>query len=526
MLSLVNFLESVHHLNHPLLSGLSALVILLLGFFVLSKEKKTELFRVFFFMMITISLWFACNAFSMYYFNNFEKAILWYKIGYIGPIFMAVVYYHFYLAYSKKRKIILYLLYFIALIEAYYLWFSGYVGIDAYFIENVGIVYRKISEGAYFKIFGMIKYVLFTLITAISFLKLYKKEIEPLKKQQLKYLTIAFFTLTMGAIEWVSAFNIPLHLAWILSPIFVALIAYAILKYQLMDIKVVLKKAFFYSIGIALISGAIFGVSFLNSWFADNFSGFRPWMIPLLSGIVAFIIGNLFWNKSQEAEKLKYEFITVAAHKLRTPLTEIKWAVEASKDTKDTKEKDKLFDNIGSANSRLIILTDELLLVSRAEAEQSKYDLKPADLEMIAQDVIGDLEDQIKKKNIKLMFNYEKNLSQVNVDKKRISSVIQILLENAISYTKDEIKINIDSYKNNVIFHIEDNGIGILKEDQSHIFSKFYRSHDAYLTETEGTGVGLFLAKKIIDRHDGKIGLKSEGKGQGSVFWFSLEAVK
>ena len=201
-------------------------------------------------------------------------------------------------------------------------------------------------------------------------------------------------------------------------------------------------------------------------------------------------------------------------------------SVEASKDTKDTKEKDKLFDNIGSANSRLIILTDELLLVSRAEAEQSKYDLKPADLEMIAQDVIGDLEDQIKKKNIKLMFNYEKNLSQVNVDKKRISSVIQILLENAISYTKDEIKINIDSYKNNVIFHIEDNGIGILKEDQSHIFSKFYRSHDAYLTETEGTGVGLFLAKKIIDRHDGKIGLKSEGKGQGSVFWFSLEAVK
>ena len=91
MLSLVNFLESVHHLNHPLLSGLSALVILLLGFFVLSKEKKSELFRVFFFMMITISLWFACNAFSMYYFNNFEKAILWYKIGYIGPIFMAVV---------------------------------------------------------------------------------------------------------------------------------------------------------------------------------------------------------------------------------------------------------------------------------------------------------------------------------------------------------------------------------------------------------------------------------------------------
>ena len=101
----------------------------------------------------------------------------------------------------------------------------------------------------------------------------------------------------------------------------------------------------------------------------------------------------------------------------------------------------------------------------------------------------------------------------------------QILLENAILYTKDEIKINIDSHKDSVVLHIEDNGIGIKKEDQPYIFSRFYRSHEAYLTETEGTGIGLFLAKSMIDKHDGTIGVRSEGKGKGSIFWFKLPVV-
>lgn len=297
----------------------------------------------------------------------------------------------------------------------------------------------------------------------------------------------------------------------------------AILKYQLMDIRVVIKKALFYSIGIAMASAGIVGVSFLNDWFYKNAPELKFWTVPLVAGAAAFVLGRLFWNKSREVDKLKYEFITVAAHKLRTPLTEVKWGVEALKDGKiSEEEKKELFLKVQDANNRTIQLTDELLSVAKVENDQTQYKLEADDLEKIAREIINDFQRRMKEKNIKLSYKYEKNLSPVNVDKIRIGSVIQTLLENAIDYTKDEINIFIDTYKNNVIFHIEDNGIGIKKEDQPYIFSKFYRSHEAYLTETEGTGIGLFLAKSIIDKHNGKIGVRSSGSGQGSIFWFSL----
>jgi signal transduction histidine kinase len=128
----------------------------------------------------------------------------------------------------------------------------------------------------------------------------------------------------------------------------------------------------------------------------------------------------------------------------------------------------------------------------------------------------------VKEKNIKLTYSYEKDLPKVNVDKLRISSVIQMLLENAIAYTKDKIEINIKKDKKDIIFSIKDNGIGIPKEDQPYIFSRFYRTKAAYLTETEGSGISLFLSKSIIDKHNGKIGVYSEGEGKGSEFWVKL----
>lgn len=304
------------------------------------------------------------------------------------------------------------------------------------------------------------------------------------------------------------------------------IVAYAILKHQLLDIRMVIKRSLVYSVTIALISGAIFGVSFLNSWFAKHIFGFKFWMIPLSSGFFAFIIGRVFWEKSKEVDKLKYEFITVATHKLRTPLTEIKWAA-AELRNKDigAADREKLIAEIINADNKLIELTNELLAVSKSETAQHRYNFEEANLEKAARNVVNSFQYQFRDKGIKLKYNFEKNLPLVNIDKIRISSVIQVLMENAVIYTKNEIKINIDVYKNNIIFHIEDNGIGIEKEDQGHIFSKFYRTHEAYLSETEGTGVGLFLAKSIVEKHGGKIGVRSEGKGKGSVFWFSLPAL-
>lgn len=519
-----NFLASVHHLNHPFLSIVSGIGVLLLGLFVLFKNKNSSLFKIFFFLNLSMSIWFICNAFSMYYYANFDKAILWFKFGYTGVIFMPAIYYHFYLVYfEKKTDRLLIIFYFISIVEILITFFSEIPAQGAFFLSNVGIVQKFNTPVFYYSIFGMGKYFTITLFTAFSFKKLYNKEKDAYKKIQLKYLTLIFFILVLGFIEWISVIGIQAHIAWFLVPFFLFLIAYTILKYQLMNIKVIVKKAFFYAMGIATASGFIVVISFSSDWLNNNIPGIKSWTVPLAAGTTAFILGRIFWEKSKEVDKLKYEFITIAAHKLRTPLTEVKWGVEALKDKAMSEaEKKELLSKIADANNRTIELTDELLSVSKIEKDQTQYKLEPVDLEKIAREVINDFQHQMKEKNIKLSYKYEKNLLFVNVDKTRISSVVQTLVENAINYTKNEINIFIDTYKNNIIFHIEDNGIGVKKEDQPYIFSKFYRSHEAYLTETEGTGIGLFLAKSIIDKHNGKIGVRSEGDGRGSIFWFSL----
>jgi signal transduction histidine kinase len=221
-------------------------------------------------------------------------------------------------------------------------------------------------------------------------------------------------------------------------------------------------------------------------------------------------------------DKLKYEFITVAAHKLRTPLTEIKWGIEAIKD--ETNEKGlALLNEINNSASRLLVLSDELLSVSKAEASQYQYKFELVNIKELTEGVVRDFRNKIKEKNIELVLNIKENLPKIKLDKMRMSSVIQILLENAVNYTKNKINITIIEDEKDLLFSIEDNGIGIKKEDIPYIFSQFYRTHEAYLTETEGSGIGLFLAKKIIEKHSGKISVQSEGKGKGSEFWFKLK---
>jgi signal transduction histidine kinase len=274
------------------------------------------------------------------------------------------------------------------------------------------------------------------------------------------------------------------------------------------------------------MNGSIILLSLLHEWLEVNFPNFQFWIIPTALTVVTFFIIRILWKKTVENERIKYEFVTVAAHKLRTPLTKVKWAVDALEDKKiKDKEKKQLISEIGETNKLLIELVNQLLKVSKEDESEYLCKREPYQLEELTKKVIHGFRKEIKKKNIKLIFGAEKNLPVINLDKERIKSVIRILMENAITYTsplKGMISIVIKKHKKNLFFIINDNGIGIEKEDQPYIFSKFFRTHKAYQTETEGTGVGLFLAKSIIERCYGKLGVESDGEGKGSTFWFSL----
>ena len=299
--------------------------------------------------------------------------------------------------------------------------------------------------------------------------------------------------------------------------------AYAVVEHQLMDINLAIRKALLYSVIIAVISWGLTLIGFAANWLAEH-TGIPTPVIALTGGIVAFIIGNIFWKKSKEVDRLKYEFITIAAHKLRTPLTHIRWEINDLQKINSIEEVRTIADKMKDSNDKLVELTDVLL----ETAEENKgylYTFSTINLLQLAEKVVIDHDAQIKKKNLTINLKSEIPLPTVKADPEKLSVVIQMYLENAIMYTPNggKISITINTYNINfIILMIRDSGIGIAKNDLPYIFLRLYRGRNATLTHTEGSGLGLFIAKSIVERHKGIVGVDSEGQDKGSAFWFIL----
>jgi signal transduction histidine kinase len=149
--------------------------------------------------------------------------------------------------------------------------------------------------------------------------------------------------------------------------------------------------------------------------------------------------------------------------------------------------------------------------------------MESADLGSICQSMFDAYQEEIKRKNLEFTFNKPQELPKVNVDVEKISLAIQNLLDNAIRYTPSggKITVSLETKGNYIEFSIKDTGIGIPKTQQERIFTKFFRGSNALKTETEGSGLGLFIVKNIIEAHGGKIWFESE-EGKGTTFYFTL----
>jgi signal transduction histidine kinase len=242
------------------------------------------------------------------------------------------------------------------------------------------------------------------------------------------------------------------------------------------------------------------------------------------------IIGaiNAFRDITHEIEidRMKNEFISLASHQLRTPLSAIKWYSEMLLEGDAGKldsEQTKFVDNINLSNQRMIELVNTLLNISRIESGRIIIESKLTDLKELISTVIHEFEPKLKEKNQKIIVNINPNLKKVNCDSKLIFEVYKNLISNAIKYSpkEGEIQIFVSSDPKNVISQITDNGYGIPKKDQGKVFDKFYRGGNILKIETEGTGLGLYLVKSIVESSGGKIWFKSE-ENKGTTFWFSL----
>lgn len=238
-------------------------------------------------------------------------------------------------------------------------------------------------------------------------------------------------------------------------------------------------------------------------------------------------------DRLKELDQLKSEFVSSVSHELKTPLTTIKTLAHVLKENKgNEKEKAEYLDVISAECDRQIILVSNILDVSQIESGKFNYECSDIDLNQVLQEVYTIEKTSAQLKNIQLKLQVAKNLPSVWANSEALHRIFRSLIENAIKYTADESKIIISAEKaeKEVAISIMDNGCGIISQDLPYLFDKFYRGrpNSAGLSsnnETGGAGLGLYIAKKIVEQLNGRITVKN-GLSGGAVFTVHLSVSK
>lgn len=238
------------------------------------------------------------------------------------------------------------------------------------------------------------------------------------------------------------------------------------------------------------------------------------------------IIHNL--TSEEELRQTQSDFITVAAHQLKTPLAGLNWILEVLSNQEMgplNEDQLKLIQDARGALNEALSTVEGLLEAAQVESGKLGFQFQQADLVKLIEETLIKLEPLTKQNNIKLIFYQPPAPIELIMDPFRIKLVLEILIENAIKYNvqNGEVRIKIDFLKDQpfVSVSVEDTGIGMTEEDLKKLFQKFFRASSAMKVETSGLGLGLYLAKNIVEKHGGKIWAKSV-LNRGSTFTFTL----
>lgn len=337
-------------------------------------------------------------------------------------------------------------------------------------------------------------------------------------------------------------------------PIFIALLAYLIVKYKAFSIKLLGAQA--------LVAALIILIASEFAFIQNNTNRILTAITLALAIGFGYVLIRSVKHEVERKEELqimadklavandelrmldnaKTEFISIASHQLRTPLTAVKGyaslVLDGSYGDISTQVKDAV-DKIYMSEERLAGLVEELLNVSRIEAGRMQYEFKPEDLGVVMKEIYENLVLMAKNKGLYLEMKVAENLPQINADLKKFKEVVSNLTENAIKYTDNggvtmsaELKEQADAKHNEMgivgkalRFMVTDTGIGIPAEEIPYLFKKFSRGKDVKRLHADGTGLGLYVVKNIVEAHKGNIWIESDGAGKGTRFIVELPVV-
>lgn len=354
------------------------------------------------------------------------------------------------------------------------------------------------------------------------------------EKSKIKYFSSALLLAYLfGSVDFLLIYNIPFDPLWgfLFVPLFSVPFVYAVLQYDIMNISIVAQKAFIYAVITAVIGGVLSVLNYANTVIIQSYPGFPDWTSSLVLALFVALAVLLIWKKVREADILKYEFINVITHKFRTPITSIKWVSENLLEEAPESMKEDI-KHLRLANERLGELTNLLVNLSGMDDKSYEYTFAPADIGALMNDCVADVMKKAESKHIELSYIPRSGML-TSIDAQKIKFVLQTMIDNSVTYTPDGGKIIVEASQTSgkfsvpkLIISVSDTGIGIPKDEIKHVFIKFYRTENGRKADTEGMGIGLYLARRIVERHNGKMFVQSAGNGKGSTFTVVLPMKK
>lgn len=233
---------------------------------------------------------------------------------------------------------------------------------------------------------------------------------------------------------------------------------------------------------------------------------------------------KVFNNLTREKmiDQMKSEFIKIAAHQLRTPLSAVKWAIKMVLDEDAgglNQEQKNILSKGYISNERVITLINDMLNVSRIEEGNFGYKFESCNIMVVVDLLLENLKPLLKQKDIDLSTNISHQVIVADIDQEKIYMALESLLTNAIKYSppKSSVALELQKGEKLLTIRVKDKGMGIPAADQGKLFTKFFRAPNAVKVETDGSGLGLFIVKNIIEKHGGDVSFKSE-EGKGTEF--------
>lgn len=524
-----------------------------------NKKNWTNIF--FSSLAFSLSLW----SFSMLMYatlaNSYDNIIVWSRILYASgmsiPLFFVLFSNSFPQGVITLNRMVIFLLLFAYFALLTITLLSDWVISNLIIDGSNRILIHGILYPAYF--------LFFTAGMTWALLLLFNKYIyaKGTLKKQIKFMFFGTLipTVCTGIINMVLPAMQDFYYAWtgpLFSLVMIGFISYAIIKVRLMDIKLIAVQIFATAItlftlleiftsssqmeiivrSIIFIVTAVFSILLIRSVLREVYR--REQMEKLAADLAVANkkrehINKQLQHANEQLKKLdeaKSEFISIASHQLRTPLTAIKGYGSMLLDgdfgdMKEVKQKDAV-EKMVVSNNRLISLVENLLNISRIESGRLKFDFQVQQLEPLVEEVFNNMQQSAQNAGLYLKLQKpDKDLPPVRMDDEKIRQVVINFIDNAIKYTRQGgITVYLSQKGKKIICKVSDTGIGVSKEDQKRLFQKFTRGKNAFLVNTEGTGLGLYVAQMMINSHKGEIWIESKGEGKGSNFCFSLPVHK